>query len=91
MSLGDTTQAACMISVGNRICVGTNTNKIVVIEHNLDKCSRTILSDHTGSVLHLDKQEPNLLFSSSADKTVKCWNLDSSKCIMTYKDHKYVF
>ncbi|KAK1171986.1 WD repeat-containing protein 86-like isoform X3 [Acipenser oxyrinchus oxyrinchus] len=28
------------------------------------------------------------LYSGSADRTVKCWLLDSGKCVQTYKSHK---
>ncbi|POS87557.1 hypothetical protein EPUL_002390 [Erysiphe pulchra] len=44
---------------------------------------------HVDAVLSLaaNRQHPNLLASSSADKTVKLWDLNTTKCAKSYDNH----
>lgn len=57
---------------------------IKVIEREGGSCAEPFeLNEHTGPVLRIDLSINDLLASSSADGTVKVWDLKEKKCIKT--------
>jgi len=53
----------------------------------MEKCINT-LSGHTEGIYALKTvTEPNLLISASEDHTVRCWDIRTCKCHITWKGH----
>lgn len=62
----------------------------LVAVHDFEKNTRLMaLAGHVGWVwgLALDKNDQNVLVSSSIDRTVKIWDISTKKCVETICDH----
>ncbi|KAF2071478.1 hypothetical protein CYY_007194 [Polysphondylium violaceum] len=56
----------------------------------LENTPRVLLEGHNGHILELKWINQQLLLSSSIDKTVKLWNIESGECIKTFEHNDIV-
>jgi len=67
-------------------CASEDSNKPKILEN----IPRILLEGHSGHILELKWINQQLLLSSSIDKTVKLWNIESGECIKTFEHNDIV-